>query len=215
VYLSFIAIFLFFFFLSYTKKRYTLHLLGALLQNLYFFFLDLFRQQVESVRAIRFFPVLFSTFLFLCLLNLTSLLVFNISLTAHIFVTLMFSFSFFFGFFLIAVLNFGVEYRNFFIPKGVPEVLLYFIVLIEIISFVIRPFSLAIRLFANMLAGHTLLNIFTKFAVFVNKNFFLIFLLPALLLIGVFFLEFAVALVQAYIFINLLCIYLNDVYLLH
>ena len=87
--------------------------------------------------------------------------------------------------------------------------------MIEVFSFLIRPFSLAIRLFANMLAGHTLLGIFAQFGAFVSKNYFFFFFIPILLLLAVFFLEIAVSLIQAYIFVSLVCIYINDVVILH
>jgi F-type H+-transporting ATPase subunit a len=125
------------------------------------------------------------------------------------------SFSLFISLFIIALLNYGKKFFDFFVPSGVPKILLGFIVVIEIFSFAIRPFSLSIRLFANMLAGHTLLGIFAQFAAFVSTHFLLLFFIPIILVFLVFLLEIAVSIIQAYIFVSLVCIYLNDVISLH
>lgn len=183
-----------------------------------FFFdslLSIFRQQITSIRALRFFPFIFVLFFYIFLLNFSSLFVFGVSLTGHILITVYISFSIFISLFLIALLNFGSSFFKFFVPSGVPKILLDFIILIEIFSFAIRPFSLAIRLFANMLAGHTLMGIFSQFSAFVMQNYFLFFFIPLILVILVFILEIAVSIIQAYIFVSSVCIYINDVFNLH
>lgn len=186
-----------------------------LFEKFYLFILDIFKQQVLSVRALRYFPLIFSLFMFIFFLNFTSLLSYNISLTGHILITAVLSFSIFFSLVIIGFLNFGSNFFNFFIPKNVPKRLLVFLVVIEVMSFAIRPFSLAIRLFANMLAGHTLMGIFAQFFVFISNNFALIWVLPTIIVLLVIGLEIAVALIQTYIFVSLVCIYVNDVYTLH
>lgn len=185
------------------------------LEGFFFLLLDTFKQQVKSPRAFRYLPLIFTLFLYIFLLNFTSLYMFGVSLTGHIIITGFCSFSLFLSLIFIGFLNYGKNFLNFFVPQGVPRVLLDFIIIIEVFSFAIRPFSLAIRLFANMLAGHTLLGIFSKFAVFILKNFLFLLLLPLIMIFLIFFLEIAVSLIQAYIFVSLICIYLNDVTNLH
>jgi F-type H+-transporting ATPase subunit a len=184
-------------------------------ENLFLIVLSLFKQQISSVRILRFFPFVFTLFAYIFILNFTSLFVFGVSVTGHIMVTCFFSFSIFIGLIIIGFLNHGFGFFKLFVPQNVPNALLDFLIVIEVFSFLIRPFSLAIRLFANMLAGHTLLGIFAQFGVFVSKKYFFFFFIPLALLLAVFFLEIAVSLIQAYIFVSLVCIYLNDVVILH
>jgi ATP synthase subunit 6 len=215
VYLISLLFFIYFFYFSVKKITLTSLNSNILVEELFFFLLSIFKQQIASVRALRFFPLVFTLFLYIFLLNFSSLFVYGVSLTGHILVTAYMSFSIFISLFIIGLLNFGRNFFGFFVPKGVPKILLDFIISIEVFSFAIRPFSLAIRLFANMLAGHTLMGIFSKFCAYIIKNYFFLFLLPFILVILVFMLEVAVSLIQAYIFVSLVCIYINDVYNLH
>ena len=184
-------------------------------EKLYLIVFSIFKQQISSVRMLRFFPIIFTLFVYIFFLNFTSLFIYGVSLTGHIMITCFFSFSFFFSIIIIGVLNHDLQFFKLFVPQNVPKVLLDFLIIIELFSFLIRPFSLAIRLFANMLAGHTLLGIFAQFGVFVAKNYFIFIFIPMFLLLAVFFLEIGVSLIQAYIFTSLVCIYLNDVITLH
>ena len=178
------------------------------------YFIIYSKSQFVSYRQFRFVGLFFTIFVIIFLFNVLSLVAFNPSITGHLIVTLLFSISLFLGFIIIGFLNYDNDYFSYFVPKDVPKALLPFLVLIEILSFFIRPFSLGIRLFANMLAGHTLMGIFAKFGIYViNLNVLLIFF-PILLIVPVLFLEIGVALVQSYIFINLLYIYMNDVYII-
>lgn len=204
----------FFYFLSKNSNIF-LNTSGATTEFFFNLLFSLFKQQISSVRAQKYFPFVFVLFIYIFILNFSSLFVFGVSLTGHILITAYLSFSIFLGLFFIGFLNFGRTFLDIFVPAGVPTILLDFIILIEVFSFAIRPFSLAIRLFANMLAGHTLLGIFSKFCAFVMQHFFFFFLLPLILVVLVFTLEVAVSIIQAYIFVNLICIYLNDVYNLH
>lgn len=204
---------LFFFYLKKTpvlgKKAF------ILIYELYKFVLSVFKQQVKSTRAQRFFPFIFTLFIYIFLMNFTSLFVYGTSLTGHIIVTLFLSLSIFLSLIIYALLSHGRNFFSLFIPNGVPKILLDFIILIEVFSFAIRPFSLAIRLFANMLAGHTLMGIFSQFCAFIIKNYIFLFALPLILVFLVFLLEIAVSAIQAYIFVSLVCIYINDVLELH
>ncbi|MCB1711847.1 MAG: F0F1 ATP synthase subunit A [Candidatus Riesia sp.] len=215
VYLLSLTFFSFFFFLSFLKPTIVPSKIQTIFLKTYYLVFEIFKQQVNSPRAHRFFPFIFSLFFYIFLLNFSSLYIYGVSLTGHILVTVYFSFSIFISLFIIGMLNYGFKFFNFFVPKGVPTILLDFIIAIEVFSFAIRPFSLAIRLFANMLAGHTLIGIFSKFTHFIIQNYFIFFLIPFTLVFLVFLLEIAVSLIQAYIFVNLVCIYLNDIINLH
>lgn len=212
-----LSLFFFFSFFCISGSKFTIFPSYAQIfnENLFFVVLSVFKQQLCSVRALRFFPLIFTLFIYIFLLNFTSLFVFGVSLTGHIMVTLFFSFSFFVAIIIIGFLNHGFDFFKLFVPQNVPNLLLDFLIIIEVFSFIIRPFSLSIRLFANMLAGHTLLGIFSQFGFFIVKNYFILFFLPLFLLFAVFFLEIAVSLIQAYIFVSLVSIYLNDVLMLH
>lgn len=96
-------------------------------------------------------------------------------------------------------------------PSGAPAVLVPLIVIIEVVSYCLRTFSLSIRLFANMMAGHTLLHILSSFVLmFLNSQFAVFALLPFVLVLAVYVLELGIAFLQAYVFTILICIYLND-----
>lgn len=215
VYLLSLIFFLVFFYFMINKTKIISFASSFTIEYSYNLLLSVFKQQVISIRALRFFPFIFVLFFFVFILNFSSLFVFGVSLTGHILITAYISFSIFISLFIIGLLNFGLKFFNFFIPSGVPQILLDFIILIEIFSFAIRPFSLAIRLFANMLAGHTLMGIFSKFTSYIIKNYLLFFFVPLILVFLVFSLEIAVSIIQAYIFVSLVCIYLNDVCNLH
>jgi ATP synthase subunit 6 len=179
------------------------------------FILNMLKLQLNSIRSLRMLPLLMTTVLIIFFFNFSSLIAFNFSTTAHIFLTLFFSFSIFFSFVILSFLNYQFSYFTFFVPKNINKNLVPFLIFIEIISFLIRPFSLAVRLFANMLAGHTLLHLFGNFFLFILNNYTFLFILPFFICLLIFLLEFAVAIIQTYVFLVLLIIYLNDSYVLH
>lgn len=179
---------------------------------IYFFIItDVLKMQISSSRALKFFPVLFSLFFYIALLNVSSLFFDTISVTGHLIITFSIAFVIFFALIIIAFLNNKGQFVKYFVPSGVPLILKIFLVIIEILSFLIRPFSLSIRLFANMLAGHTLMNIFGSFASYVFKTFSFIFIIPFIFCLLIVLLEFGVAIIQAYVFIILITIYMNDI----
>jgi ATP synthase subunit 6 len=126
-------------------------------------------------------------------------------------ITLSLSGSIFIGLIIIGLLNNRSKFFLLFYPSNVPIFLLFFLIIIEVLSFLIRPFSLAIRLFANMLAGHTPMNIFGTFAYFVSNNYIYFFLLSFVFCILITFLEVGVSIIQSYVFIVLLSIYISDI----
>lgn len=180
--------------------------------NFYLIFIQIIRSQIsEGIRILRFFSLIVTTFLFIFFSNLFSLSFFTFSTTGHILITLSLSLTFFIGIIIVGLLNNEFNFFYLFYPSGVKGLLLYFLVIIEIISFFIRPFSLAIRLFANMLAGHILLNIFSSFSYFVSAALGIFFIVPFFLCVSIVVLEVGVAIIQAYVFVVLLLVYFSDI----
>jgi F-type H+-transporting ATPase subunit a len=124
----------------------------------------------------------------------------------------------FIGVNIVAFREHGLHFLSFFLPKEAPLALSPFLVMIESISYIFRVFSLSIRLFANMMAGHTLLKVIAGFGYTLmgaSGIFFLLHFFPLLILIPLFALEVGVALIQSFVFSILICIYLNDAMNLH
>ena len=151
-----------------------------------------------------------SLFLFILVSNLVGMSLYSFTLTSHVTIAFTLSFSFF-----IAIVTTGIyiqkaAFVNTFIPSGAPKALKPFIIGIEILSYFSRPFSLGIRLFANLMAGHTLLAILANFTFLISKKNIIITLLPFILIVLIVGLEAMIAALQAYVFTVLVCIYLND-----
>jgi F-type H+-transporting ATPase subunit a len=155
----------------------------------------------------RYFPFILSLFIFILFCNVLGLVPYSFTVTSHIVVTFAMAIFVMVGVTLIGFAKHGLHFLSFFVPKGVPAVLLLLLVPIEIISYLIRPFSLSIRLFANMLAGHTMLKVFGGFVVMMG-------LLggwaPLAFIVVLTGLELLIAFLQAYVFAILTCLYLND-----
>jgi F-type H+-transporting ATPase subunit a len=158
-----------------------------------------------------YFPFVFSLFMFVLFGNLIGMVPYSFTYTSHIIVTFALAAFIFIGVTLIALARHGWHFFTYFAPKGMPLALQVILVPIEIISYVIRPMTLSIRLFANMMAGHTMLFIFAGFVV--AMGVFGIF--PLALNIFFILLELLVAVLQAYVFTILTCIYLHDAIHLH
>jgi F-type H+-transporting ATPase subunit a len=165
-----------------------------------------------------YFPFIFTLFMFILVGNLIGLIPYGFTFTSHIIVTFAMAAVVFIGVTIIGIAKHGWHFLSFFVPHGVPVVLLLLLVPIEILSYIIRPFTLSIRLFANMMAGHTMLAIFAGFvaplllAAGAIKAFAVVPLGVDVLLI---FLELLVAALQAYVFTILTCLYLRDAIHLH
>jgi F-type H+-transporting ATPase subunit a len=158
-----------------------------------------------------YFPFVFTLFMFVLFANFLGLIPFSYTVTSQIIVTFALAAVVFIGVTFIGFAKHGLHFLRFFVPEGVPIVLLFLLVPIEILSYFIRPFTLSIRLFANMLAGHTMLAIFGGFAASVG----LAAIFPVLLDVGIYALEVLVAALQAYVFAILTCLYLRDALHLH
>jgi F-type H+-transporting ATPase subunit a len=165
-----------------------------------------------------YFPFIFTLFMFIFFGNLLGLIPYGYTFTSQIIVTFAMAAVVFIGVTIIGIAKHGWHFLSFFVPPGVPIVLLLLLVPIELLSYVIRPFTLSIRLFANMMAGHTMLAIFAGFvaplllAAGAIKAFAVVPLGVDILLI---FLELLVAALQAYVFTILTCLYLRDAIHLH
>ena len=165
-----------------------------------------------------YFPFIFTLFLFILFSNLLGLIPYSYTVTSQIIVTFAMAFTIFIGVTLIGLFKHGLHFFSFFVPEGAPKVLLPLIILIEVISYLIRPVSLSVRLFANMLAGHTMLKVFAGLAVMMTGagGFLLVSSpLPLLVIVALTGLELLVAMLQAYVFTILTCMYLNDALHLH
>jgi F-type H+-transporting ATPase subunit a len=165
-----------------------------------------------------YFPFIFTLFMFIFFGNLLGLIPYGYTFTGQIVVTFAMAAVVFIGVTIIGIARHGWHFLSFFVPHGVPVALLLLLVPIELLSYIIRPFTLSIRLFANMMAGHTMLAIFAGFvaplllAAGAIKAFAVVPLGVDILLI---FLELLVAALQAYVFTILTCLYLRDAIHLH
>lgn len=187
-------------------------------ENSYKLILALVVDNIRSNDSQRFFPLVFSIFLFVLSLNLIGLIPYSFTLTSHLIITLGLSLSIFIGINIICVRVHGIHFFSLFLPSGTSLALAFLLVPIELISYIFKPISLSIRLFANMMAGHTLLKVVAGFGYTLVSSTGILFILhyiPLLILIPLFGLELAVALIQSFVFSILICIYINDSLNLH
>jgi ATP synthase subunit 6 len=165
-------------------------------------------------RGLVYFPVIGAIFLWVLFLNLLGMMPFGFTVTSHIATTGGFALAIFIGINIIGIVIHKVKLFSLFLPDGVPMWLFPFLPLIEFISYIFRVVSLAVRLIANMIAGHLLIHIFAGFAWGMLTSFsFLVVVAPVIFCIVVALngLEFGICLLQAYVFVTLISIYLTDV----
>lgn len=162
--------------------------------------------------GMRFMPLVFSLFMFILILNLFGMVPYGFTVTSHIIITFALAAVVIGTVIIYGIMKHGTHFFGLFVPSGVPAWLLPLMVAIEIISFISRPISLSVRLFANMLAGHIALKIFAGFvATLLTAGFWSILApLPLALTVALTALEVLVAVLQAYVFATLTSIYLND-----
>ena len=184
----------------------------ALAEMSYEFVANMLRESAGQ-EGMRFFPFVFSLFMFVLFANLLGLFPYFFTVTSHIAITAALALTV-----ILLVIGYGF-YRNglgfmkLFVPHGVPGYLLPLVVLIEILSFLSRPISLSVRLFANMLAGHITLKVFASFIIMLGAFGFAGWLgaiIPFAMTVALTALEVLVAFLQAYVFAILTCMYLND-----
>ncbi len=166
-----------------------------------------------GTEGMRFFPLVFSLFMFVLVANLVGLFPYFFTVTSHIIVTFALAMLVISTVIIYGFMRNGLKFLNLFVPSGVPALLVPLVTLIEVISFLSRPISLSVRLFANMLAGHITLKVFAGFVVSLSAYGAVGVvgaILPLVMTVAITALEFLVAFLQAYVFTVLTCMYLND-----
>ena len=189
-------------------------------ESLYNVILNMIKENIggNSSKVVRFFPFVLSLFLFILTANLIGLIPYSSTVTSYLIVTFAMAVMVLVGVNIIAGRHHGLVYFGHFLPAGCPFALYPLIIPIEFISYVFRVVSLSVRLFANMMAGHTLLAVLAGFGwtmVNANVNLFILHLLPVFVVFVLVFLETAVAIIQAYVFTILTCMYLDEAINLH
>jgi F-type H+-transporting ATPase subunit a len=163
--------------------------------------------------GLRFFPLVFSLFIFILISNMVGLIPYTFTVTSHLIVTVGLALLVFFTVIIYGIWKNGWKFFKLFVPSGVPIYILPLIVFIEVLSFLSRPVSHSVRLFANMLAGHITLKVFAGFVTMLGAMGVLGWIgavLPLGLTVALTALELLVAFLQAYVFAILTCIYIND-----
>lgn len=161
--------------------------------------------------GVRYFPFVFTLFMFILFGNVIGLIPYSFTVTSHIIVTAALALVVFIGVTIIAFIRHGFHFFTFFFPEGAPVFMAPLLVPIEILSYLSRPFSLSIRLFANMMAGHTMLAVFAGFVVSLGLFGVLPIAFDAVLIAF----EVFIGVLQAYVFAVLTCIYLHDALYMH
>ncbi len=170
-------------------------------------------QSSAGTEGMKFFPFVFTLFIFVLLANLIELIPFSFTVTSQLVVTAALALTVFFVVVGYGFYKHGLRFLKLFVPQGVPGYILPAIVVIEVLSFLTRPLSHSVRLFANMLAGHITLQVFAAFIIMLAGFGVLGWfgaVLPFIMVVVLFALELLVAILQAYVFAILTCIYLND-----
>jgi len=163
--------------------------------------------------GMKFFPLVFSIFMFILVLNVIGIIPYTFSVTSHIIITVAFALLVFFTVIVYGFWKNGLRFLKLFVPSGIPIYILPLVSFIEVMSFLSRPVSHSVRLFANMLAGHITLKVFGGFVTMLGALGFLGWLgalVPLGFTVALTALELPVAFLQAYVFAILTCIYLND-----
>ncbi|WP_132806020.1 F0F1 ATP synthase subunit A [Tepidamorphus gemmatus] len=169
-------------------------------------------RQNAGTEGMKYFPFIFTLFMFILFANMIGMIPYAFTVTSHIIVTFVLALAVFIGVTIIGFVKNGVGFLTLFAPSGAPMVLMPLLIVIEVISYLTRPVSLSVRLFANMLAGHTMLKVFAGFVVMLG---FVGGWLPLAAMVAFTGLEVLVAFLQAYVFAILTCIYLNDALHMH
>jgi F-type H+-transporting ATPase subunit a len=183
----------------------------SLCEGMYDFVSGLLKENVGN-EGRKYFPFVFSLFMFILFCNLLGLLPYSFTVTSHIIVTAAMALFVFFMVTVIGIARHGFHFFSYFVPKGAPIALIPVMIPIEILSYFIRPLSLSVRLFANMVAGHVMLTVVGGFvfALGIWAGW-----IPLAFVTVLFGLELLIACLQAYVFTILTCIYLHDAIHLH
>jgi F-type H+-transporting ATPase subunit a len=184
--------------------------LQSIAELCYEFVAGMVRENVGT-DGIEFFPLIFSIFMFVLFGNFIGLIPYSFTFTGQVIVTFGLAISVFLMVTIVAFVRHGVHFFSFFFPPGAPVFMAPVLIPIEIISYLSRPVSLGIRLFANMMAGHTMMAVFAGFTITLGLFGFL----PIAINVAMFALEMIVCALQAYVFTILSCLYLRDAIHLH
>ena len=176
----------------------------------YSFVANMVKENVGT-EGMKYFPFIFSLFVFILFCNMLGMLPYSFTVTSHLIVTFALAATVFLLVTLVGFARHGVGFLKLFVPSGIPVVLLPLLVVIEVISYLTRPVSLSVRLFGNMMAGHTMLKIFGGFVVGLSSAGLIpLAIAPFALMVAFTGLELLIAGLQAYVFTILTCIYLNE-----
>jgi len=195
-----------------TRRQMVPGRMQSLAELAYEFIADTIRSTMGD-GGMRFFPLVFSLFMFILISNVVGIIPYNFTVASHIVITAALALLVFFTVVIYGFWKNGMRFLRLFVPSGIPIFILPLVVLIEVFSFLIRPVSHSVRLFANMLAGHIALKVFAGFVTLLGTLGVVGWLgaaLPLALTVALTALELLVAFLQAYVFTILTCIYLND-----
>jgi len=170
-------------------------------------------ESTAGKEGMKFFPLVFTLFMFILVANIIGLIPYTFTVTSHIIITAALALLVFLTVLVYGFYKNGLGFFRLFVPKGIPIYILPLIVFIEVLSFLSRPISHSVRLFANMLAGHITLKVFASFVTLLGGLGIAGIVgatLPLALVVALTALELLVAFLQAYVFAILTCIYLND-----
>lgn len=165
--------------------------------------------------GMRYFPIIFTIFVFILLGNLLGLIPGSFTFTSHIIVNFAMALTVVVAVTVLGFVIHGWHFLGFFVPGGAPKYMLPLLVPIEVISYCVRPISLSVRLFVNMMAGHAMLDVFAAFVIALGGYFVIPGIAPLAINVALYGFEFAVCFLQAYVFTVLTCIYLNDAIHMH
>jgi ATP synthase subunit 6 len=191
--------------------------LQQIFETIYNISLELVYANINK-KAKHFYSFIFVLFLFILLVNLIGMIPYSFTITSHLILTFTLSLTIYFGFNFIGIKKHKLNFLGLLLPSGASIYLVPLLVPIELVSYIFRVISLPVRLFANMMAGHTLLKVIAGFAwsmLNINLYIFITHFIPLILLVILVGLELGVAIIQAYVFTILSCMYINDALNLH
>ncbi|HAA93389.1 MAG TPA: F0F1 ATP synthase subunit A [Rhodospirillaceae bacterium] len=199
------------FMLLATRKRATIPGRWQVMAEISYEFIAGLIRDTIGAEGRKYFPFVFAVFMFVLIGNLLGMTPYSFTFTSHIVVTFALAFAIFIGVTILGFVKHGLHFFSFFLPPGTPWVMAPLLIPLEVISYLSRPISLSVRLFANMLAGHTLLKVIAGFIGVLGVAG----ILPLALVTALTGLEILIAFLQAYVFAILTCLYINDALHLH
>lgn len=188
--------------------------LQSVVELLYEFVANVLRDAAGK-EGMRYFPIIFTLFTFILLGNLLGLIPGSFTFTSHIIVNFTMALCVIIAVTVLGFMLHGLHFLTFFVPHGAPKYMVPILVPIEVLSYCVRPVSLSVRLFVNMMAGHAMLDVFAAFVIGLGAYYVIPGIAPLALDVALYGFEFAVCFLQAYVFTVLTCLYLNDAIHMH